>query len=137
MVKSWLFRMLVAAVMSLSVTAMAQAAQEMLQTDWMDLVKGHTDVGSGTQLRELEDDEAPGMQKITLSIPKTYNIDPATIEEVVVVGRMPEKPEPLLDVSYEWVNDYDNDNYGLVIRFSKDSNWPIRLYLYSDTGFTD
>jgi hypothetical protein len=59
---------------------------------------------------------------------------PDTIEEVVVVGRRPEKPEPL-DISYEWLDDYDNDNYGLVIRLGKDSNWPIRLYLDSSPGY--
>ena len=65
----------------------------------------------------------------------TYAQDGASeIEEVVVVGRKPEKPQPL-DITYEWLDDYDNDNYGLVIRLGKDSRWPIRLYLNSDTGF--
>ena len=51
-----------------------------------------------------------------------------------MIGRKPEKPEPL-DISYEWLDDYDNDNYGLVIRLGKNSRWPIRLYLNSSPGF--
>ena len=49
-------------------------------------------------------------------------------------GRKPEEPEPL-DITYEWVDDYDKDNYGLVIRLGKNTNWPIRLYMNSDPGF--
>jgi hypothetical protein len=63
--------------------------------------------------------------------------DPDTIEEVIVVGRHPDKPEPPepLDITYEWLDDYENDNYGLVIRLGKNSKWPIRLYLNSAPGF--
>ena len=60
---------------------------------------------------------------------------PSDIEEVVVIGRKPAKPEPL-DISYEWVDDYDNDRYGLLIHIPKDSEWPIRLYINSSAGFT-
>ena len=69
-----------------------------------------------------------------LSIPKSSINKPSEIEEVVVYGRRPEKPEPL-DITYEWLDDYDNDNYGLVIRLGKDSNWPIRLYIDSSPGY--
>ena len=68
---------------------------------------------------EIEEGEDSGTQKITLSIPKSAISDPDMIEEVVVIGRKPEEPEPL-DISYEWLDDYDNDSYGLVIRLGKD-----------------
>ena len=60
-------------------------------------------------------------------------LEDVVLEEVVVVGRRPAKPEPL-DITYEWLDDYENDNYGLVIRLGKNSNWPIRLYLDSAPG---
>jgi len=107
-----------------------------LQTDWMELVKGYRDTGTGTELREVDGADAEGPRTITLAVPKKAIGDPNAIEEVVVVGRKPEKPQPLLDYSYEWVQDYDKDNYGLVIHLGKGSNWPIRLFFYSDTGFT-
>jgi hypothetical protein len=53
------------------------------------------------------------------------------MEEVLVIGQMPTKSEPL-DISYEWLS--DNDNYGLVIRLGKDTQWPVRLYISCDTG---
>ena len=114
--------------------ALGQSDQEPLQSDWLELVKGARGEAMGVEMREVE--EESGTRKLTLSIPKSSMEHPDSIEEVVVIGRKPEKPEPLFDISYEWVDDYDNDNYGLVIRLSKDSNWPIRLFMYSNTGFT-
>lgn len=112
--------------------ALAQAEGEPLQSDWLELVKGYKGKNLGTELVEIEDEGET--RTITLAIPKTSMGDPDEIEEVVVVGRKPEKPQPL-DITYEWLDDYDNDNYGLVIRLGKNSRWPIRLYLNSDAGF--
>ena len=97
------------------------------------LVKGYMGETRGTELREIEDEGET--RTVTLAIPKKSMSHPDEIEEVVVVGRRPEKPEPI-DIEYEWLDDYENDNYGLVIRLGKNSNWPIRFYLNSDPGFT-
>lgn len=131
--KNW--RTIFCLVLLVPFVAMAQTTTEPLQTDWLELVKGYRGSSVGAQLQEVEEGEQPGTQKITLSIPKAAMGNPDGIEEVVVVGRRPEKPEPILDVSYEWVDDYDNDNYGLIIRLSKDTKWPIRLYMYSEPGY--
>ena len=106
---------------------------EPIQSDWLELVKGYKGETLGTELREIEDDGEN--RTVTLAIPKKSMSHPDEIEEVVVVGRRPEKPEPI-DIEYEWLDDYENDNYGLVIRLGKNSNWPIRFYLNSDPGFT-
>ena len=112
--------------------ALAQAEGEPLESDWLELVKGYKGKNLGTELVEIDDEGET--RTITLAIPKTSMGDPDEIEEVVVVGRKPEKPQPL-DITYEWLDDYDKDNYGLVIRLGKNSRWPIRLYLNSDAGF--
>ena len=114
--------------------ALAQTSNEPLESDWMELVKGSRDEAFGAELREIEDSDSGEDHKITLAIPKSAISHPDAIEEVVVIGRKPEKPEPL-DITYEWLDDYDSDNYGLVIRLGKDTNWPIRLYLNSGPGF--
>jgi len=107
-----------------------------MQTGWMDFVKGSRDSASGTEVVGVEKDGADGKQTVTLAIPKRALPNPADIEEVVVIGQAPEKPEPTdMHISYEWISDYDEDNYGLVIRLDKDTNWPIRLYLNSNPGF--
>ena len=105
-----------------------------MQTGWMEFVKGSRDSTVGAQLVEIEDGDTADTQKITLAIPKKSIENPGAIEEVVVIGRAPEKSEPL-DISFEWVSDYDSDNYGLVIRLPRDTNWPIRLYMNSEPGF--
>lgn len=115
--------------------AIATSAQEgtSLQSGWLELVKGHKGDALGVELREIEPGDEEGTQKVTLAIPKTAIEHPDTIEEVVVVGRKPEESEPL-KIEYEWLNDYDEDNYGLVIRLGK-GDWPIRLYMNSSPGF--
>ena len=114
--------------------ALAQDNGHPLQSDWMELVKGHRDPETGVEVKEVEHSPAADTRTVTLAIPKSYMADPNEIEEVVVIGRRPEKPEPL-DITYEWLDDYDNDNYGLVIRLGKNSNWPIRLFVDSSAGF--
>lgn len=105
-----------------------------LESDWLELVKGHKGESMGVELRDIEDGETEGTRKITLAVPKAAIEHPDAIEEVVVVGRKPDEPEPL-NIRYEWVSDYDEDNYGLVIHIGE-SNWPIRLYMNSRPGFT-
>jgi hypothetical protein len=119
---------------SLPLVVFAEGDAQPLQSDWMQLVKGYRDKATGVEMKEVENGETADSRTITLSIPKSSINNPADIEEVVVYGRRPEKPEPL-DITYEWLDDYDNDNYGLVIRLGKNSNWPIRLYIDSSPGF--
>ena len=114
--------------------ALAQTDNEPLESDWLELVKGYRGDAYGAQVRKIEEGEDKDTHKITLAIPKSAISDPDVIEEVMVYGRKPEEPEPL-DITYEWLDDYDKDSYGLVIRLGKDSQWPIRLYMYSNTGF--
>jgi hypothetical protein len=137
-----LFKLFLRAIVLTTVAASthAQEAEEAteeavapIQSDWLELVKGYKGATLGAELREIEDDEDG--RTVTLAIPKESIEHPDEIEEVVVVGRKPDKPEPL-QIDYEWLDDYENDNYGLVIRLGKDSRWPIRLYLNSDPGFT-
>ncbi len=116
----------------------AHSADGTVQTGWMDLVKGSRDSAVGAEVVEVEAGKTADTQTITLAIPKKSIASPADIEEVVVMGQRPEKPEKPepLDITFEWAADYDNDNYGLIIRLSRNTNWPIRLYMNSDSGFT-
>lgn len=125
---------LACAALLLPLASLAQTEPEALQTDWLELVKGYRGDKVGAEVVEIEDGATADTQKVTLAIPKKALWDPEDMEEVVVVGRKPEDPEPL-DITYEWVDDYDNDNYGLVIRLGKNTRWPIRLYMNSEPGF--
>ena len=110
--------------------------KEMMETDWLHLIEGYKGETVGAQMRKVETDETTGVQKLTISIPKAAITDPSQMEEIVVVGQAPEEREPFFDFKYEaeWVDDYDNDNYGLVIRLGKGNSWPIRLFMHSDDG---
>ena len=105
---------------------------EPVQSDWLELVKGYKGETLGTEMRDIEDDGEN--RTVTLAIPKESIGHPDSIEEVVVVGRKPEELEPL-EIEYKWLDDYDEDNYGLVIYLGRNSRWPIRFYLNSDPGF--
>ena len=89
----------------------------------------------GAEVRRIEEDVAEGSRSITVAIPKSAIEHPGVIEEVVVVGKKPEEPEPLLNARFEWLDDYDKDNYGLIIHLGKESNWPIRLYMSAEHGY--
>lgn len=125
---------MICAVLLAPLVVLAQTESEPMESDWLELVRGYRGEAVGVELRDIEDGDTEDTQKITLAIPKSAINHPDDIEEVVVYGRKPEEPEPL-DIEYEWLDDYDNDNYGLVIRLGKNSRWPIRLYMYSDPGF--
>ncbi len=121
------------ALLGLAAAAVAQG-EISLESDWLELVKGHKGESMGVELRDIEPADSEGTRKVTLAVPKTSVSHPDTIEEVVVVAKRPEEPEPL-DIKYEWLDDYDNDHYGLVIHLGG-GNWPIRLYMNSSAGFT-
>jgi len=107
------------------------------KTDWMELVKGHRGEEIGAEMREIEEPDDFGTRRVTLAIPKTAIDPPSEMEEVRVVGRRPDKLdlEFPLEFSYEWVDDYENDYYGLVIHLGKDAQIPFRLYMDSSVGF--
>ncbi len=116
----------------------AAVAQEgtSLESDWIELVKGHKGEAIGVELRDIQEQDGEGGRTITLAVPKTSMAHPDTIEEVLVVARAPEKPEAPqpVKVQYQWLDNYDEDNYGLVIKLGE-GNWPIRLYLNSSPGY--
>ncbi|MEZ5567637.1 MAG: hypothetical protein R3E54_04725 [Halioglobus sp.] len=138
MLKHWIYRIArcvsLAALVCLSTLALA--ADDLMESDWIQLVKGHKDVTTGVEVMEIDDEESPVTRKITLAVPKSAVGERTVMEEVVVIGRRPDAPEPI-EMTYEWVKDYDNDRYGLVIRLGKNSNWPIRLYMNSAAGFVE
>ena len=113
------------------------AEEGAVETGWLDLVEGSKEATLGAELVDIKPGETADSQTITVAIPKTAIAKPSDIEEVVVIGQRPEKPEKPepLDMTFEWAGDYDADNYGLIIRLSRNTNWPIRLYMNSDPGF--
>ena len=117
--------------------AQAQTSKATAESDWIELVKGYKGSDMGAEVMSVETDHETGERRVYVSIPKTELPPPSDIEEVVVVGQAPQQVElelPLPEVEYEWLDDYDNDNYGLVIRL-KGSDLPIRLYMHSEEGY--
>jgi hypothetical protein len=114
---------------------MATAGAQNSSSDWMELVKGYKDKGTGAELRDIQYDANKDAQRVTIAIPKTALNGPQAMEEVRVVGRRPEKPEPWFEYRYEWVDDYDNNYYGLVFYVGKDQQVPFRIFLDSSEGF--
>ena len=105
-----------------------QAAE--LQTDWITPVKGQKEATLGARVQSVETDES-GESRVTISIPKISFEGNEDIQEVVVVGRGPDETEQPLDIPHEWVADYDNDYYGLILYLGKGEDIPLRLYLSS------
>ena len=130
------YKLMALAGAALLVPVFSLAQNQMTETDWLHLVEGYKGSKVGAEMRVIETDEATGDQKLTIAIPKYAISHPNEMEEVVVVGQGPQEREPLFEFKYEyeWLDDYENDHYGLVIRLSKDTNWPIRLFMHADRG---
>lgn len=110
----------------LFVAPLVQAGER--QTDWIQPVTGHKESTLGASVRSVETDEA-GEARVTIAIPKPATENSSGMEEVVVVGRRADDTEEEIEVRHEWVKDYDNDNYGLILYLGKNGNLPLRLQL--------
>lgn len=118
--------------------AHAQTDADLLKTDWMELVRGYQDAESGVQVREVVKDSETGAVKVQIAVPKARMGEVQEMEEVRVVGQRPgefELKQWLPEFEYEWVDDYDNEFYGLLVRFTEKQKTPLRLYFSSDSGF--
>ncbi len=125
-------------VLLLSAAATAQSDADLLKTDWIDLVKGYKDADSGVEVREVVKNKEDGGMQLLVAVPKVRMGDDTDIEEVRVVGQRPEAIDPrqwLPEFEYEWVDDYDNDHYGLLVRFTEEQKIPLRLFFSADTGY--
>lgn len=119
------------AALFVSAFAAAQPASLELQSDWLELVKGHRDGKTGAQIMHIDRDPGTGQQTVRVKIPKASMQDKADVEEIKVMGQAPqqrEMPELLPELETEWVDDYDNDHYGLLVKFREDQKTPFRLF---------
>jgi len=105
-----------------------------LETDWLELKEGHEGQKIHAKVQRIKLPELGGDsgQHLILTIPKDELESTDKVREVVVVGKRGDKEETLPGTSYEWSEDYENDNYGLIIKLDKMENYPIRVYLKDD-----
>jgi len=127
--------LLTAAALVMAASSTFAQDKVLMETDWLEFVKGHKGNTVGAEVREADRDSTTGGSRLVIAIPKVAMDDPTMMEEVRVVGQAPKEIDLLPDYEYEWVEDYDNDYYGLIIKFSEDTQYPIRLYIESNSGF--
>ncbi len=111
-----------------------------MQSDWLELVKGERCETSGAQIMGVEKDNKTGYSTVMVKVPKANMSDDPDMEEVKVVAKAPEKakaPQLFPELETEWVDDFDNDHYGLLVKFSSDQEMPIRLYFSTGGGILD
>ena len=131
--------LLLACLVTVAAPTVAETVSDAMNSGWLDLIKGSRDDTTGAELMDIEQGETEGRQKVTIAIPKSSMGNPDTIEEVVVVGRAPEKGGSLQlpNIEYEWVKDYDEDNHGLIIHLGDGAVWPIRLQMKAPPGLSE
>lgn len=117
--------------------AHADNHNQSLQTDWLELVTGHRCEKTGAEIMSVSAHPDSGEHAVMIKMPKVGLDASLVMEEVRVVGQAPqslEVPELFPELETEWVDDYDNDHYGLLVKFTSDQKTPIRLYF--STGET-
>ncbi|MFN2327585.1 MAG: hypothetical protein ABR612_01585 [Chromatocurvus sp.] len=128
---------LIAVVSSLLLASITARGDDVLQTNWIEMVRGFKDTESGVQVRDVTRDDT-GTTHLQIAIPKVRMSDVANMEEVRVIGqRKPnfELKNLIPEFEYEWVDDYDNDFYGLLVHFKEEPSIPLRLFFSSESGF--
>ena len=123
-----MFKLLVLATCFFSTAVLAQ------ETGWLELQEGYKEDAMGAKMHRIENNGDDGSKLVTVSIPKSSIKEHEGIEEIVVIGyqKQKEKREPILEISYEWADNFDEDNYGLLLKLGKDAKFPIRLYFKGD-----
>jgi hypothetical protein len=103
-----------------------------LETGWVELIKGSIDKNTGSAIRDIIKPDKEGKTTVIVAIPKTA-IQDVQNEEIVVYGKSLDKTDgnSMINVSYEWLTNYEQDYYGLLIKFGKSPMLPVRFYLKS------
>ncbi|MBL4782677.1 MAG: hypothetical protein JKX92_10595 [Porticoccaceae bacterium] len=105
-----------------------------LETGWLELKEGHQGqkIKAKVQRIKLPELGGDGGQHVTVTIPRDALENTDKVHQVVVVGKRGDQEETLTGVRYEWAEDYENNDYGLIIKLDKLENYPIRVYLKDD-----
>ena len=111
-----------------------------MQSDWLELIKGERCEASGAEIMGVSQHPDTGHHSVLVKVPKANLGEDPDIEEVRVVGQAPQKtemPELFPEMETEWVDDYDNDHYGLLVKLKSDQKVPIRLFVSAQSGYLD
>lgn len=103
-----------------------------LKTEWIEPKEGFSEQILGARIKSIESLPGDEGQRVTIEIPRESMTEAESMQEIVITARQPDQSESIIKVRHEWVNDYENDFYGLVLYLGKNSNLPIRIYLKSE-----
>lgn len=101
---------------------------EELQSDWIEPVPGFAETVLGVEIRSVDAPDTKGQTRVTLSVPKSSLANNPNIHEVVVVAERSGERQTRKPIRHEWVSNYDDDHYGLVLYLGKNEQIPFRLY---------
>lgn len=103
-----------------------------LQTEWIEPTAGFSEQALGARIKSIEAMPGDEGQKVIIEIPRESMTQEESMQEIVVTARQPDQSESEIKVRHEWVKDYENDFYGLVLYLGKNNDLPFRIYLKSN-----
>jgi len=118
------------ALIFVSFAGAAMAAE--LRSEWIEPNVGSSESLLGARIHSIEDLPDAAGQRVVIEIPRESLQYRDDIPEIVITARRRDSTEWQLDIPHEWVSDYDNDHYGLVLYLGRDQNLPLRLFLKTD-----
>jgi len=114
------------AALIVAVAALWAASATLAQSDkprYMSPEAGWVDEATDTRVESVTRDPEDGRYRVEISMPQIQQ----AIEEVLVVGQMPEGPEISLPVEYEVINDLDSGRRGLVLYLGSDEPFGLQI----------
>ncbi|MCK9563986.1 MAG: hypothetical protein M0R02_14840 [Bacteroidales bacterium] len=111
---------------------LAKVHAEEVETEWISPQVGASETTIGARIRSIEELPNAGGQRVLIEIPRESFDHDDSIPEIVVTAQRPDQTETRLSIEHEWLADYDNDNYGLMLYLGKDGNLPLRIYFRHD-----
>ena len=110
----------------LTTLALCIAAPGMAQSErprYMSPEAGWVDEETDTRVESVTRNPEDGSYRVEISMPQIQQ----AIEEVLVVGQMPQGPDISLPVEYEVINDLDSGRRGIVLYLGSDEPFGLQV----------
>jgi hypothetical protein len=90
---------------------------------WMSPEAGYIDTETDTRVEKVGAEQGDGSYQLTISMPRVDK----EIEEVLVVGQSPDRPDTPAPVKFEITNDLDAGRSGIILYLGEKRDFAVHI----------